>query len=218
MTLEQLLVVPEEQRDQSWENKFFVEFSNCQLKVLNPEPQTGPDGWPYLAVETTLSGNATDEVDSAQKILSWLETRGIGLVVNPTKSYPDYVFTYGMIWYFRKTGLFYSPSEKTHQNPRFSSSEDLKVKSLGEPSNDVVPTHVRKILKNFLMDQGILMPQWQMVSEGDKRASIAFSLESLGSPPEKEFEGILEAISWFLPSHFSIMILSSKDLPGFVAI
>lgn len=216
MTLEQLLNVSDDFRDQNWENSFFKEFCNSTVKIVSPEPQTGPDGWPYLVVETSFKKG--DEVDTTQKIFHWLETRGIGLVVNPQKSYPDFVFTYGMIWHFRKTGLFYSPSEKKYENPTFSSEKDLRMLSAGDPSEEVIPQHVRKVLKNFFTDQGVLLPQWQIVSEDEKNWSIALSLESLGNPPQSEHSGILEAFSWFLPAHYSIMILSSKEISGFVAI
>src|SRR5689334_16323012 len=96
------MTVPEAARDRSWENQFFQKFTSGRVKLMTFDPQQGPDGWPYLITETDESG-----VEPVQNILNWCATRGVGLVVNPMKEYPDYVFSYGMIWHFRETGYFF---------------------------------------------------------------------------------------------------------------
>ena len=106
MTLHQITQTPEASRDQSWENRFFQALSKEKINVLSAEPQSGPDGWPYLLTET--SDQATE---ATSQIIHWLTDKGIGLVVNPMKEYPDYVFTYGMIWSFKETGYFFKPLE-----------------------------------------------------------------------------------------------------------
>jgi hypothetical protein len=40
----------------------------------------------------------------------------------------------------------------------------------------------------------------------------------LGNPPTKEHQGIAEAISWFLPPHYSIVLISETGLPPFAAL
>jgi hypothetical protein len=40
----------------------------------------------------------------------------------------------------------------------------------------------------------------------------------LGNPPEREHEGIAEAIAWFLPNHYSVVLISEKGLPTFSAL
>ena len=52
MTLLELVDVPDEQRDPAWEHRFFHALSLGNLKVAQPQPQPGPDGWPYLLCET----------------------------------------------------------------------------------------------------------------------------------------------------------------------
>ena len=54
-----------------------------------------------------------------------------------------------------------------------------------------------------------------MISENKTDYDLAFSLESLGNPPDKEHIGILEALSWFFPTHYSLMLISQKGLPLF---
>ena len=110
-TLIDLLKVPEQDRNFAWEEKFFKKFSDEQVHLLSKDPQQGPDGWPYLICETfSQASDEALEVETTQKIFHWLAGKGIGLVVNPRREpYPDYVFSYGMIWSFRETGYFLRP-------------------------------------------------------------------------------------------------------------
>ncbi len=209
MTLEKLLTVNEEERDLDWEDKFFMAFTSSEVQVLSAEPQTGPDGWPYLLADTK-----GEELEPAQKVLQWLATRGIGLALNPTKSYPDYVFNYGMIWHFRETGLFYRRQDEITSGA-VEIKEGQKILS-GPPKEEYLPTYVRKVLKDFFLDQGLMAIKILMISQDGKHYDLAFSLESLGNPPQKEHEGIAEAISWFLPPHYSILLTTDRGLPPFM--
>lgn len=211
MDLLSLTEIPDENRDQQWENDFFMKLSESKLKLLTQEPQTGPDGWPYLLTETSAEAS-----EPAQNLLHWLATKGIGLVINPQKSYPDYVFSYGMIWHFKETGLFYRAKDNVPTGA-FELKTGVKIHS-GEPTPQYLPLYVRKILKEFFMDQGLLDPKILMISADQKNYDLAFSLESLGNPPVSEHQGIAEALSWFLPPHYSIVLVSEKGLPSFMSL
>lgn len=212
MNISEIVSVPEAQRNQSWENNFFQALSKSNLHLITAEPQNGPDGWPYLLVET--EGAATEPVsEPVAKVLSWLTERGIGLVVNPRKEYPDYVFTYGMLWSFRETGFFFKPMQEAPQGT--VSFETNTIVHAGPPTEEYLPGYVTKILKDFFRDQGILRPRILMISQDKVNYDLAVSLESLGNPPESEHSGIGEAISWFLPPHYSLLLISEKGLPPF---
>lgn len=208
MSLLEIVKVPDEKRDLDWENKFFMALSEGKLNVMAAEPQVGPDNWPYLMTETS-----TEASEDAQKIIDWLSTRGIGLVVNPMREYPDYVFSYGMLWHFRETGFFYRASESKPVGA-FSLAEGSKLHA-GEPTPQYLPAYVRSILREFFRDQGVIQPKILVMSADQKNYDLAFSLESLGNPPESEREGVAEAIAWFLPPHYSIVLVSEKGLPPF---
>lgn len=209
MDLHQLTDVPEEKRDIDWENQFLDALPNAKLKVLSADPQQGPDGWPYLLVETT-----TDAGEPAQKILEWLSMRGIGLVVNPTKGYPDFVLSFGMLWNFKQNNRFiFAQSSVPTGTIEMKEGQGLHA---GIPSKEYLPDYVRNILREFFRDQSVLAPKILVMSQDRVHYDLAFSLESLGNPPEKEHQGIAEALSWFLPPHYSLILISEKDLPPFV--
>jgi len=207
-TLNELVQAPDSERSTTWENHFFHALTSGKLKLLTPEPQTGPDNWPYLLAET-----GEDASELTQNVLQWLSERGVGLAINPRKEYPDYVFSYGMIWSFKETGFFFKPIQE-----RPVGTVQLETKNLqhaGPPTEEYLPGYVRKIIREFFRDQGILRPKVLVLSTDQVNYDLAFSLESLGKPPEKEHQGIAEAISWFLPPHYSLMLISEEGLPPF---
>ncbi len=160
------------------------------------------------------TGDGADE--PVIRIIDWLSNKGIGLVVNPTKEYPDYVFPWGMIWNFKETNLF-----RLSQAPVIQGHVELKNEQgliAGPPNPKYLPEYVRSILRQFFLDQGLMGVKILVVSQDGKHFDLAFSLESLGNPPKNEHAGILEAMSWFLPAHYSMMLVSEKEIKGFVSL
>jgi hypothetical protein len=210
--LTEILKIPDTQRDTSWENQFFHSLASGHLEVFTQEPQTGPDGWPYLLVKSDDGSK-----EPFQRILHWLSDKGIGLVINPQKEYPDYVFTYGMLWHFKETGLFFRDQPATTEGVFEFQVKDIK--SAGAPAETYLPGYVRKIIREFLLQQGVLAPKILAFSLDGKNFELAFSQESLGEPDQTEHQGVLEAIAWFLPPHYQIALVSEKELPmTFVAL
>ena len=186
-----LMQEKDENRNAQWEKHFLRLFPQTYLTLLSSQPHQGPDGMPYFLAQITEQSQ-----EPALKLLDWLARKGIGLVIHPKKSYPDYIFTYGMIWNFKETRAFLSP----HTTP-------VPI------DKSFLPDYVRVILKQFFSDQGIWQPQLAIVQTSGQM-EICFSLESLGNPPTSEHKGILKAISWFVPQHYRLA-LSQKgaDLP-----
>ena len=211
-TFSELLETDVENRDQAWESAFLKALPQAPARVLSPDPQEGPDHWPYLMVE---AGGAQDD-DSIDNVIAWLSTKGIGLAVNPSKPSPDYVLTYGMIWNFRERGEFLTHATAPKAGLfEIKSGQQLWV---GAPTAQYLPTYVRSVIKQFFADQGIFAPKVLMVSTDNVNFDLCFSVESLKAPPAHEHSNIAEALSWFLPAHYSISLLSEKTVSGFVAL
>lgn len=214
MNFEELLNATDADRTPTWEESFLSEFPAQNVSLIYEDAKPGPDNWPYLWVTTDTQGK---KEESVPKLIEWLSSRGIGLVLNPNKQMPDYIFPYGMLWHFQQNGAF-----SARVKPDFTNNQELnfskKDLSYGYPTQDYVPDYVRKILRDFFLQQGLVQVKWVMLTKDQKNYDLCFSLESLKSPPQKEHQGILEAISWFLPNHFQLAIVSEKDLPIFKAI
>ncbi len=208
MTLHEITQTPDAERNPQWENQFFHALSQGKLQLITPEPQTGPDSWPYMLAETSEAAS-----EPTSNLIHWLADKGIGLAINPRKEYPDYVFSYGMIWSFKETGFFFKPTqERETGSVQFETS---KLVHAGPPTEEFLPGYVKKVIRDFFRDQGILRPRLIVMSTDGENYDLCLSLESLGNPPESEHQGIAEAVSWFLPPHYSLMLISEKGLPPF---
>jgi hypothetical protein len=209
-TLSELLKTDVESRDHAWEMAFLKALPGATARVMSPDPQEGPDHWPYLMVE---AGTPEDD-DSMENVIAWLSTRGIGLAINPSKPSPDYVLTYGMIWNYRERREFLTDSKGPKAGLfEIKSGQQMWV---GSPTEAYLPTYVRSVIKQFFADQSTFTPKVLMVSTDNENFDLCFSLESLKSPPAHEHSNIAEALSWFLPAHYSISLLSEKTVSGFV--
>ena len=211
LNLKELMSVTDDKRDSNWEDQFLTAFANSNVSLLSEDPQVGPDQWPYLLVETTEGSQ-----EPAQKILAWLATRGIGLAINPQKEFPDFVLTFGMIWNFKETGKFIHRQVSAPSGNVELSRETIQ--HAGTPTEKYLPVYVKNILREFFRDQGVLAPKILLISTDKIHYDLAFSVESMGNPPESEWSGIAEAISWFLPPHYSILLVSEAQLPEFQAL
>ena len=147
MDLEKLLEVPAEQRDPNWEAQFFTALLGTKLRLVASEPQSGPDGWPYLLAQTGAEGT-----EPTGKLLHWLAPRGIGLVINPEKEYPDFVFNYGMVWHFQQTGLFYATAREVPTGT-LEIAPGAGVLA-GPPTDAFLPASVRSVLREFFPGSG----------------------------------------------------------------
>jgi hypothetical protein len=211
--LQSHILVPDQDRDFGWDEKFFKLLSQAQISIISTEPQQGPDHWPYLLSTTSLTDKFP--IDLAQRSMRWLSEKGIGLVVNPDrKPYPDYVFSYGMIWFFRETGFFMLPPKEGSQiSSQLANAENKWF--TGAPSDQYLPKYVRQVLKNFFADQMKHQVKIMMLSTDQKNYDLAFSLESLGNPPQAEHAQIAEALAWFLPPHYSVALVAEAGFPAF---
>lgn len=206
--LRQHLELPDSKRDEHWENKFFSLFPHSNVTLLNDLPQQGPDNFPYLLVECK-----PDSTEPATKVIEFASTKGLGLAVNPTKVYPDYIFTFGMLWNFRLTGRF-SNNTKIQPDKTIEMNEGQKILA-GPPHSSYLPEDVRQLLRQFLIEQGAFRPRILVVGINNE-FDLCFSLESLGNPQTAEHDGILQALSWFLPPDYRLALISEKGLPAFI--
>lgn len=206
-SITELLATTVSQRDDAWEAAFLKVLPKASLRIVNEAPVAGPDGWPYLLV-------ATDGDEPISNVIRWLVAQGVGMVINPEKPIPDYVLSYGMIWNFRERGEFFTTAASVRNGPvELQNGQQVYA---GPPSEAYLPKEVRFILREFLKQQKVDAPKVLMVSEDQKTWDLAVSLDSLGNPPENEHAGIAEAVSWFLPAHYSLVLMKEHTLPGFV--
>ena len=207
----ELLKTPSAKRDTQWEDKFAKVLPYGRFNLLFEDAKPGPDGWPYLFAAATEEGS-----EYGAQLLQWLSTRGIGLAINPEQAMPDFVLTYGMTWNFKERGEIISSLAGARPQTSKLEFKDGDSVLVGQPTEAFLPLYVRKILKQFFLDQGIIAPKVAVMLNNDKTLTdLAFSLDSIGQPTSDEHAGIAEALAWFLPAHYSIALVSEKVISGF---
>lgn len=211
MDLNWLLQQPEKSRDKAWEENVLNGLLEAKVQLQSSEPQVGPDGWPYLMVKTGPEGT-----EPFLRVVQWLSKRGIGLVVNPHKMLPDYIFTYGMLWNFVETGRFISTDKPVPASGEVSYKPDDRVMA-GAPSDQYLPPYVKSVLKDFLAQQGFQEPRILVITHAPDYSvtDLVFSIESLNNLEVKDQKVMAEALAWFLPMHYSLVFANEKDLPPF---
>jgi len=206
--ISKLLSTPTNKRDEAWTQEFLKALIGTTVKMLSPDPRQGPEGFPYMMV-------STDEgKEPFLNVVKWCSEKGIGIVLNPQKPHPDFLFTYGNLWNYISRGEFFSASPSKVDSKSFQ-LKDGQALFAGKPTEAFWPVYARGIFKEFLLQQGFMNVRFLLLSEkAEGPMDMVFSLESLGNPPETEWPGILEGFSWFFPSHYPLALLSEKSISG----
>lgn len=203
-----LLTIETGLRNEAWEDEFFRRLVQQKVNIIYDEPKCGPDGFSYL-----LADISTGFGEPAGKVLDWLSHRGIGLVVNPRKAYPDYVFTYGMVWNWRETGEFFL-RHKDRAPAAGSSDRGLWTASLFE---GFLPSYARNHVREFLRQNGMPQPRVILLGARADQLDLVFALESLGKPKSEDLPHLAEAVGWFLPGHYGVSFIDEQSLSSHLA-
>lgn len=210
MELETLLQQPESRRDDQWEKKFLELITQAKVQIVEEQAKPGPDGWPYLLLRT-----GAESTEPFLNVLDWCARRGIGIALNTHKMLPDYIFTFGMLWNYALNRQFVSfVKPPSPGEVKLNAGEE---KLIGAPTEEYLPSFVRQVLRDFFAAQGITAPRIAVISNKDySEVDLVFSAASLNNLKPQDFRSMSEALSWFLPLHYSIVMSSEDQLRGFV--
>ncbi len=205
------LTKPESARDETWETEFLENLKDIKVNVIQQDPVVGPDNWPYMFLQSDENGQ-----DYLLNVFKWCSDKGVGIALNPHKELPDYIFTYGMVWSYINFSTLFPPLEVG--NPGQKVFEEKSSIVAGPPSEEYLPKSVRAVLAEFFKQQEIEDMKVLVVSEDQKEYDLCFSLDSLDNPPKEEHKDLCEAIAWFLPYNYSIMLIQEEGLPPFYSL
>lgn len=189
-------------RNQDWESQFLKTFveRECEVVVMSEDVQMGPDGWPYLYVNTDLKHEGFK--DKALNVVQWAYDHAVGLVINPQKEKPDYVFNFGMIWSYVHRGAFVNFFDDSYQ--------DETPVYIAKVTDDIIPNHAQHIIKEYIASAGVQSPRAALITRDKVHYELAFAIESLNNPPSNEHQGIAKGLSWFLPTDIPVVLLYEK--------
>jgi hypothetical protein len=204
--LERLFRTPREQRDANWLAEFYAAAPDASLKVGEQQLIQGPDKFPYLALYLPAEGEEFTAFCISQILNNCLE-HGVGCVIAPDKSAPEWVFTYGNLWSLHSYNTFdATPPAKGEEEPLKAGRQVL----IASPSDTFLPPFARHVIKHFLNNAGILHPQVLLISDASSTPtqSLAFSVYPDDFPDSESYQGVMNRLkAWFLPPHYGLIAL-----------
>lgn len=216
--LNTLLEVPFGQRDEKWVDQFLSVIDQTNLKLGNPEVIVASDGFPYIQLQN-VEAEESFQAFVISKQLPTILLQGFGVVINPQKERPDWVFSYGDIVNYELNDTFYSNESS------FSHSQDIVVIGkdervlVGAPSEAILPKYLKKQLREFLQHMGIQQPKAMLIArsfenEEDLKQDLVFNFTPPQLKNDKLFEEISSAIAWMLPKHYSVLFVDEASIEG----
>jgi hypothetical protein len=203
--LDRLFQIPRDRRDAAWIAAFYQAAPEASLATGEQQLIKGPDGLPYFALYLPKPNAPFDSFCIAQVAENCL-THGVGCVINPDKTPPDWVFTYGNLWSLHSYSTFdATPPAKPQATPTAG-----RQVLMAAPSEQFLPAPARNVLKSYLQQVGVKEPQVLLISDAQATPtqSLAFSFYREDAQSDEQYHEVLNVLkAWFLPPHYGLVAL-----------
>jgi hypothetical protein len=207
-TINTLLKVSPEERDQAWREKFYESVIDASFRTQEPQIFPGPDGFPYFALYSP-EPHEPFESFCICNLIDWCLENGIGIVINPGPTGADWVFSYGDILTHKMFGVFTVDIGESNLEPfeKVVMQQEEQV-IVGQPSEEFLPQAVKEAIKRFFSqaygkeDLGVFL----MLRPGDEPPNqLVFSIFEDEFGGEANIPLVLQQIAWFLPRHYPVL-------------
>lgn len=205
--INQLMTIPFKERNEEWRDSFLSHIAEANLKVGEPEVVMSNDGFPYIQLHTVSTGESF-QAYVLQNQLDLVLEQGFGIAINSHEGQPDWVFSYGDLVNLKLNGSFYTELSLFSNSKEYNSIGKDEEILVGQPSEDIFPSFLRKQLKGFLQYEGVKNPKIMLIARNytdEERASqdLVFNIMPAQFATEKDFNNIMNTLQWFLPKHYS---------------
>ncbi|MGY3089420.1 hypothetical protein ACVWYF_002468 [Hymenobacter sp. UYAg731] len=216
--LYELTSVPKPDRDDDWNAAFLANLSAASFRCGNPQIIQGPDGFPYFQLFLPEAGVSFQCYVIDRMKDDFLLERGLGVVINPTNTGPDWVLSYGDILNFQLQGQFYTtgetPFSKQLTDEVLESKEEVMI---GQPSELLLPQPTRNILREYLTNNGVASPKvllmMRHLANGPGISqNLVFNITPQHFDSEEAYRSVMQRLPWFLPRHYSIVGMREESL------
>lgn len=210
--LAELLFVQREQRDSDWLRRFYGAIGQAGMVTSPEQVLEGPDGFSYFALNMP-SPERSSEMISAAQVLDFCLENSLGVVVEPLPGPPERVISFGQLWSKKQFGRFDLSLDPTQDNdgainaPGIPSHLTGKQAVLaGQPNESYFPAFARNAVRKFLVDQGIQNPGVLLLTNPAENPmeTIVFTVFAEDFADKKQFENLMQRVSWFLPPHYRL--------------
>ncbi len=196
--VEQLLAVPEDERDPEWLRTFHAVVADAPLASQHPQLIQGPDGFGYFALELPPAGPLAEPY-TIRHVQEPCTVGGFGCVVHDREGRPAWVFRYGEMWALRAEGRFDTrPEGDAGGSVTVEAGEQVLV---GAPSDDVLPGWARTVLRIAVGHLDVEVPMVGLVMRPGAVPERTLVLGPLGHVPTEQ----LHHLTWYLPGHLGLI-------------
>ncbi len=205
--INQLMTIPFKERDENWRDEFIQHISEANLKLGEPEVILSNDGFPYIQLQTVSTGESFQAYVLSKQLDLILE-KGFGLAINAQAGQPDWVFSYGDLVNLKLNNSFYTDKHLFTNSKEYNGIGKDEEILVGQPSEEIFPSFLRKHIKDFLQYEGVKNPKVMLIARNytdEERASqdLVFNIMPAQFATEKDFNNIMNTLQWFLPKHYS---------------
>ena len=197
-----LLAVPHEARDGAWLQRFYAAVPDASFASTPEQHLVGPDAFPYFVLLSPTPGQPFTPF-SISEILTHCTDHGLGIVVDPERPHPSWVFPYGNLWSLRAHGsLAGDPADEPGENAGTNVVSQAREILVGAPSEAFLPPWARKELRSYLIDAvGLADPQVCLVIDATLKPSqnLVFNLFTDDPPLKMPHATVMERLGWYLP-------------------
>lgn len=208
--LDQLFKVPKEHRNEHWKKDFLENITHAGLRTATPQVILGPDGFPYFQLLMPIPDQRFECFVLEDLITNHLLENGFGVVINPDKDEPDWVFTYGDILSYH----LYKEYCLEHSGNQNKTDEVIKKDTqvfTGNPSENFLPSSTRRVLRNHLNKLNVHNVKiFLMFRPETKSQDLVFNITPEKFTNRHDFDVIMKIISWYMPRHYSIVGISEE--------
>ncbi len=212
-TIIDLLAVPVDQRDETWNQKFLTDVQTASFACTDPQIVKGPDGFPYFGLNIPEPGKPFTSYCIKNMAEDFLIDNGYGVVINPKENAADWVFSYGDIVNLQINKIFYSSVENGPIEPEVTISKNEQV-LIAQPSESYLPAKARTVLRKYLQFFGVVQPKIMLISrtiDGKIVQELAINIfkEEVGHP--EKLGDFMQQLGWFLPRHYILMLVPKNS-------
>jgi len=212
--LREHLAVTDGARGAKWRHRFYDLIDRAKLCERDPRIFTGPDGFPYYALDLPAPG--AQGTVAAADLLELATTRGFGIALEAHGDAAAWVFTCGDLvtrrayggYEFPRIGV--APSEQPTFRAVLKETERMEILA---PTDAMLPGYVRPLLHAyFTRSLGIAHPGVLTLVSPDQepREQLVFRVARDDFEDDEHFESAIGGLTWFLPRHLIVSILPAE--------
>ena len=195
--LAQLLSQPQDARTAEWLGSLQDVVLEASLAARDPQVIQGPDGFPYFALDLPPEAKEFTAFCVAH-ILEHCTDRGFGIVLEPNRTPPGWVFTYGTLWSLRARGRFlWDDTPSGVQTETLAAGEERQV-LVGAPDETLVPPWARATLRRYLQACGVETPMFSLVMDSTREPTqnLVFNVEPTAFAERGHFDAFMQRLTY----------------------